>query len=229
MIIGKYLACMLVGYLIGSIPVGYLVSKWVARVDVRKYGSGKTGGTNVLRTAGIKAGLLVVIGDLAKGALAVVIAGLIMGNSYLAVGNFGFGLPLAQVLAAMAAVAGHNWPVFLKFKGGRGVATFFGGLLVLLPMAALFGGEVLLIGAVATRFVSLGSIAGVVGSYAVIVPLTVLNGWPLEYLVYSLVGVLVIVIMHKGNIARLIAGKERRLGEKAEGLKSSPSSKEAGV
>ena len=228
MIIGKYLACMLVGYLIGSIPVGYLVSKWVARVDVRKYGSGKTGGTNVLRTAGVKAGLLVVIGDLAKGALAVVIAGLIMGNSYLAVGNFGFGLPLAQVLAAMAAVAGHNWPIFLRFKGGRGVATFFGGMVVLLPMAALFGGEILLIGAVATRFVSLGSIAGVVGSYAVVVPLTVLNGWPLEYLIYSLVGALVIVIMHKGNIARLIAGKERRLGEKAEGLKPSPS-KEAGV
>lgn len=228
MIFGKYIACILAGYLIGSIPIGYLVSKWVAKVDVRQYGSGMTGGTNVLRTAGIKAGLLVVAGDIAKGALAVVIAGLIMDNSYLAVGNFGFGLPLAQVLAAMAALAGHNWSVFLKFKGGRGVATFFGGLFALLPVAALFGGEILLIGAVATRFVSLGSIAGVVGSYAVIVPLTVLNGWPLEYLVYSLVGVLVVVIMHRGNIARLIAGKERRLGEKAEGLKSSPS-EEVGV
>ncbi|HEY90897.1 MAG TPA: acyl-phosphate glycerol 3-phosphate acyltransferase, partial [Dehalococcoidia bacterium] len=91
MIIGKYLACMLVGYLIGSIPVGYLVGKWLGRVDDRKHGRGKTGGTNVLRTAGIKAGLLVVTGDLAKGVLAVVIAGLIMDNSYLAVGNFGFG------------------------------------------------------------------------------------------------------------------------------------------
>jgi len=228
MIIAKYLACILAGYLIGSIPIGYLVSRWVAKVDVRQYGSGKTGGTNVLRTAGIKAGLLVIAGDLAKGELAVVIAGLIMDNSYLAVGSFGFGLPLAQVLAAMAALIGHNWSVFLKFKGGRGVATFFGGLFALLPMAALFGGEILLIGAVATRFVSLGSIAGVVGSYAVVVPLTVLNGWPLEYLVYSLVGVLVIVIMHRGNIARLISGKERRLGEKADGLKTS-SSEETGV
>jgi len=228
MIVAKYIICMLVGYLLGSIPVGYLVSRRIAKVDVRHHGSGRTGGTNVLRTAGIKAGLVVVAGDLAKGALAVVIAGLIMDNSYLAVGNFGFGLPMAQVLAAMAAVAGHNWPVFLKFKGGRGVATFFGGLFALLPMAALFGGEILLIGAVATRFVSLGSIAGVVGSYAIVVPLTVINGWPIEYLVYSLVGVLVIVIMHKGNIARLIAGKERRLGEKAETLKSSPS-KEVGV
>jgi glycerol-3-phosphate acyltransferase PlsY len=92
-----------------------------------------------------------------------------------------------------------------------------------LPVAALFGGEILLIGAVVTRFASLGSIAGVVGTYAIVVPLTVWNGWPLEYLIYSLIGALVIVIMHRGNIARLIKGKERRLGEKAEDLKPSPS------
>lgn len=226
MIVGKYIACILVGYLMGSIPVGYLVARRAAKVDVRDYGSGSTGMTNVLRTAGTRAAALVVIADLVKGALAVVFAGLIVGNSYLAVGDFGLGMPLGQVLAALAAVAGHNWPVFLKFRGGRGVATFFGGMAAFLPVAALFGGEILLIGAVATRFASLGSIAGVVGSYAVIVPLTVLNGWPLEYLVYGLVGVLVIVIMHRGNIARLLSGKERRLGEKAEELE--PSSSEEG-
>jgi len=216
MIVGKYIVCLLVGYLMGSIPVGYLVAKWRSRLDVRAFGSGKTGTTNVLRTAGVKAAALVVIGDLAKGALAVVFAGLIMDKSYLAVGSLGLGLPLAQVLAALAAVAGHNWSVFLKFRGGRGVATFFGGLFAFLPMAALFGGEILLIGAVTTGFASLGSIAGVIGSYAIVVPLTVFNGWPLEYLVYALVGSLVIVIMHRSNIARLLAGKERRLGESAE-------------
>ena len=228
MIVWQYIACLAVGYLMGSIPIGYLVARWTAKVDVREHGSGKTGMTNVLRTAGMGAAALALVGDLVKGVLAVVLAGLIMGNSYLAVGHFGFGLPLAQVLAAMAAVVGHNWPVFLKFRGGRGVATFFGGMAAFLPVAALFGGEILLIGAVATRFASLGSIAGVVGTYAIVVPLTVLNGWPLEYLVYALVGALVIVIMHRGNIVRLLAGKERRLGEKSERLASSPS-EESGV
>ena len=228
MIIGNYIACILVGYLVGSIPFGYLVARRSARVDVRQYGSGKTGATNVLRTAGLKSAALVVVADLVKGVLAVVLAGLIMGNTYLAVGDFGFGLPLGQVLAALGAVAGHNWPVFLKFRGGRGVATFFGGLFALLPVAAVFGGEILLIGAVTTRFVSLGSIAGVVGTYAIVVPLTVINGWPLEYLVYALIGALVIVVMHRSNIARLIAGKERRLGEKAEQLEPSPSEESGG-
>jgi len=223
MIIAKYVACMALGYLLGSIPFGVLVTRQTGNVDVRRYGSGSTGATNVLRTVGGKAAVLVVVGDLAKGVLAVVFAGMIVGNSYLAVGSFGLGRPLAQVLAALAAVAGHNWSVFLKFRGGRGVATFFGGLVVLLPVAALFGGEILLIGAVTTRFVSLGSIAGVVGTYAIVVPLTVLNGFPIEYLVYALVGVLVIVIMHRRNIARLLSGKERRLGEEAKKIEESPS------
>jgi len=228
MIVWQYIACLAVGYLMGSIPVGYLVSKWMAKVDVRDHGSGKTGTTNVLRTVGTKAAVLVVVGDIVKGVLAVVFAGLIMGKSYLAVGHFGLGLPLGQVMAAMAAVVGHNWPIFLKFRGGRGVATFFGGMAAFLPVAALFGGEILLIGAVVTRFASLGSIAGVVGTYAIVVPLTVLNGWPLEYLVYALIGALFIVVMHRGNIARLLAGKERRIGEKAKELTPSPS-EEGGV
>jgi glycerol-3-phosphate acyltransferase PlsY len=83
-------------------------------------------------------------------------------------------------------------------------------------VAALFGGEVLIIGAGLTRFVSLGSIAGAVGSYAILVPLTILNGFPLEYLLYALVGAVIILVMHRDNIRRLISGKERRLGDKAE-------------
>ena len=96
------------------------------------------------------------------------------------------------------------------------MATFFGGLVALCPVAALFGGEVLIIGAGLTRFVSLGSIAGAVGSYAILVPLTILNGFPLEYLLYALVGAVIILVMHRDNIRRLISGKERKLGDKAE-------------
>ncbi len=223
MIIAKFVAVVVLGYLLGSIPFGMLVGRRQAKVDVRQYGSGKTGATNVLRTAGRKSAALVVVLDVLKGVLAVVFAGLIVGRGYLVVGGFGLGSLVAQVLAALAAVAGHNWSVFLRFHGGRGVATFFGGLIALCPVAALFGGEVLIVGAGLTRFASLGSIAGAVGTYAILVPLTIMNGFPIEYLFYALVGVVVIFVMHRDNIARLLSGKERKLGEKAEKGESPPS------
>ena len=223
MIIAKFVAVVVLGYLLGAIPFGILIAKRQAKVDVRQYGSGKTGATNVLRTAGRKAATLVAALDVSKGVLAVVFAGLIVGRDYLVVGDFGLGMLVAQVLAALAAVAGHNWSVFLGFKGGRGVATFFGGLVALCPVAAIFGGEILIIGAGLTRFASLGSIAGAVGTYAILVPLTIMNGFPIEYLFYALVGTIIILIMHRDNIARLLSGKERKLGGKAEERDSSSS------
>ncbi len=216
MIIAKFVAVVIIGYLLGSIPFGLLISRQRGRVDVRQHGSGKIGATNVLRTAGGKAAVVVVILDLLKGVLAVVFAGLIVGGGYLVVGYFAFGTLVAQVLAALAAIAGHNWSVFLKFRGGRGVATFFGGLVALCPPAALFGGEILIIGAGLTRYVSLGSIAGTVGTYTILVPLTIMNGFPVEYLFYALIGTIIIIVMHRDNIIRLISGKERKLGEKVD-------------
>ena len=215
MIIAMFVGVVILGYLLGSIPFGLLISRRQAKVDVREYGSGKTGATNVLRTAGRKSALLVIVLDILKGVMAVVFAGLIVGSEYLAVGGIGFGSMVAQVLAALAAMVGHNWSVFLKFKGGRGVATFFGGLVALCPPAAILGGEIAIIGAGLTQVASVGSIAGAVGSYAVLVPLTILGGFPVEYLFYALVGAIIILLMHRDNIARLLAGKERRLGEKA--------------
>ena len=223
MMIAEFVAVVIIGYLLGSIPFGYLLTRRQAKVDVREYGSGKTGAANVLRTAGRKSAVLVVILDILKGGLAVVFAGLIVSKGYLVVGGFGLGSLVAQVLAALAAVAGHIWPVFLRFRGGRGVSTFFGGLIALCPPAAIFGGEILIIGAGLTKYVSLASIAGAVGAYAVLVPLTIMNGFPIEYLFYALVGAIIIFVMHRDNIARLISGKERKLGEKAE-KEESPSS-----
>ncbi|MFC1920816.1 glycerol-3-phosphate 1-O-acyltransferase PlsY [Chloroflexota bacterium] len=218
MIAVKFIAVILTGYLLGSIPSGLIVSRWLSKVDIRTFGSGKIGTTNVLRTAGKKAAVLVLLMDMLKGALAVLAAGLIVGRNYLVIGDeFALGLLVAQSLAALAAIAGHNWSVFLKFKGGgRGVATFFGGLVALCPVAALFGGEVFIIGAGLSRFASLGSIAGAVGTYVILVPLTIINGFPLEYLVFALIGTIVIIIMHKDNIMRLITGKERKIGDKAD-------------
>jgi glycerol-3-phosphate acyltransferase PlsY len=189
----------------------------MGKVDVRQYGSGKMGTTNVLRTAGSKAAILVFVLDLLKGVAAVFIAGLIVGRDYLVVGGVHWGVLVAQVIAALAAMAGHNRSVFLKFHGGgRGVATFFGGMAALFPPAALFGGEIFIIGAGLTKFVSLASISAVVSTYAVLIPLTILNRFPIEYLIYALVGSIVIIIVHRDNISRLLAGKERRLGERAK-------------
>ncbi len=213
-LVAKFVAVMIIGYLLGSIPSGVLIGRRFAKVDVREYGSGKIGTTNVLRVAGKKAAAMVVVLDVLKGALAVVFAGLIVGRDYLVWRNFGLGLMSAQVLAALAAMAGHNWSIFLKFRGGRGVATFFGGLIALCPVVALFSGEVVVIGAGLSRFASLASIAGAVGTYTILVPLTILNGFPIEYLLYALAGTIVIIIKHRDNISRLIAGKERKLGEK---------------
>jgi glycerol-3-phosphate acyltransferase PlsY len=222
MMIAKFVAVLIVGYLLGSIPSGYLLTRQQAKVDVREHGSGKIGATNVLRTAGRKSAVLVLVLDLLKGALAVVFAGLIVGEAPLVIGNFGFGTLVAQVLAALAAIVGHNWSVFLRFHGGRGVATFLGGLVALCPPAAIFGGEIIIIGAGLTRYVSLASIAGAVGSYTILIPLTIMNGFPIEYLFYALVGAIIIFVMHRDNIVRLVSGKERKLGEKAE-KKEAPS------
>lgn len=222
MIIAKFAAVIIMGYLLGAIPFGLLIGRRASKVDIRDHGSGKTGATNVLRTAGRKAAATVVVLDLLKGVLAVVFAGLIFSDSYLVVGSFGLGTLVAQVIAALASIAGHNWSVFLGFKGGRGVATFFGGLFALCPPAALFGGEVMILGAGLTRYASLGSIAGTVGAYAILVPLTIFNGFPIEYLSYALIGSILIIVMHRDNIARLMAGKERKLGEKAEEKNSPP-------
>jgi len=216
MIITKFVIVAVVGYLLGSIPFGLLVTKKMAGVDVRNRGSRKLGTTNVLRVAGRKAAAIVFCLDLLKGSLAVIIAGLIFGRGYLVVGNFAWGMLVAQVIAALSAMAGHNWSVFLKFRGGgRGVATFFGGLVVLFPPAALIGGEVFIIGAGLTRFVSLASIAAAVSTYFVFVPLIIINKFPIEYLIYALIGTIAIIVMHRGNINRLLAGKERKLGDKA--------------
>jgi len=224
MIITKFILVILIGYLLGSIPWGVIIGRRFAKVDVREYGSGKMGATNVMRVAGKKAAILVGAMDLSKGAIAVVIAGLLIGREYMVVGNFAVGMLMAQVLAALAAVAGHCWPVFLKFKGGRGVATFIGGMAALCPLAAIFGGEILLIGAGITQFVSLGSIAGAIGTYAILIPLYFFDGFPFEYLIYALIGTLILIIMHRDNIVRLVSGTERKIGQKAEAFRQQTSS-----
>ncbi|MBI2848308.1 MAG: glycerol-3-phosphate 1-O-acyltransferase PlsY [Chloroflexi bacterium] len=228
MIIAKVIMAMVLGYMIGSIPFGVLIGKHFAKVDVRSHGSGKMGATNVMRVAGKKAGALVFFLDLSKGTLAVAVAWLVLlGSPWVVVGSVDWWLVrVTPVLAALAAMAGHTWPVFLKFRGGRGVATFFGGLVALCPPAAILGGQVTLLGAGLTRFVSLGSIAGAIASYAILIPLTIINGFPIEYLAYAFFGTVAIILTHRDNIARLLAGTERRVGERIPTGKAPPEERE---
>jgi acyl phosphate:glycerol-3-phosphate acyltransferase len=212
-------ATTVIGYLLGSIPFGLFVAKIFAKKDVREIGSGKIGMTNVMRAAGKKAAAVSLVLDIGKGAAAVGIAWLIFWNKRDMVGIF-TPIESAQVLAALAALAGHVWPVFLKFKGGRGVATFFGALAALYWPAAIIGGLGVLLLGFRSKYMSLGSIIGSVLAFILIMSLNVLKinflgPYPaFEYVVYAMVGAVFIYVMHRDNISRLLAGTERKIGDK---------------
>ena len=200
-------AAAAVGYLLGSIPVGLLVG-WLAGKDVRHEGSGNIGFTNVLRVCGLAWGLPVLLLDLAKGfAPAFWIAPALVDRS----GTF------AAVLAGLAAILGHNFPVWLRFRGGKGVATSAGAVLALMPEA--FGVALVtwagMVGL--TRYVSVGSMSAGVAlliAHLVLSP-TPFGGNDLPLTVLAVVLCGLVVVRHKGNIQRLRAGTENRIGASA--------------
>ncbi|MSQ09841.1 MAG: glycerol-3-phosphate 1-O-acyltransferase [Dehalococcoidia bacterium] len=195
-----YAGVIAVAYLLGALPTGYLLGRISKGVDVRTYGSGSTGATNVMRVLGKTAAALVFVGDFGKGVLAV-----------WAPAALGLG-PLAQALAGLAMLLGHNWPVFLVFKGGRGVASGVGGLFVVLPLAATAVALSALATMALTRYVSLGSMVGLVVALPCALATVLLSGAPVEYLVYVIPGSVLIVARHSGNIQRLLEGTEAKLG-----------------
>lgn len=211
--IPQFIAVVLIGYLLGSIPFGLIISKLKTGVDIRQHGSGKTGATNVMRTAGTKLGMLTIVLDVAKAAVAVLVATVIIrGSGTVTIGTMSIHwMHIAQVSAGMAAVAGHNWPVFAKFKGGRGVTAYFGTLFAIYPPVGIFGAQVLAIAALRSRHMSLGSVLGASAALFVMIPLTIVYSFPPIYLAYCSAVVAMIVIQHADNIRRLRQGTERRL------------------
>jgi acyl phosphate:glycerol-3-phosphate acyltransferase len=196
----------LVGYLVGSISSGYIVGRIYRNVDLRNVGSGSTGATNTFRTLGTGAGLLVAIFDILKGSLAVVFAQLVFPG--------GPGRPLAEAIAAVAAVSGHCWPVTLRGRGGRGVATGFGALLFVATPAWASAVAFFAIALALTRMVSVSSLASVVGAlvgYLVFCATGWLqfNWWTLAFIV---IAGTVVFIRHKANIERIVRGVEPRVG-----------------
>ena len=208
---------VVLGYLLGSIPFGFLATRRTKGVDVRDYGSGKIGATNVIRTGGSVVGVVTLGADLAKGALAVFLGGIMLGNITGNVGGMVVDGQDAEVASGIAAIAGHVWPIYIGFRGGRGVATFIGGLLALhWPTALICGVGIILGVAFTTRYFSLGSLIGALSSVAIMALLVWVWDQPVEYLIYATVGAAIIIWQHRDNIKRLREGKERKIGEKAE-------------
>jgi glycerol-3-phosphate acyltransferase PlsY len=202
------LALIVVGYLIGAIPFGVLAGRLAGGVDLREHGSRRTGATNTLRTLGWRWGAVVLLLDLAKGAVAVLLARALYGA-----GPTGSPEWVAAA-AGVAAVIGHNWSIFIGLRGGRGVATSAGGLLFLSPLTLLVVVPLVVLVVWRSRYVSLGSLVAAVAAPLITAALAYSGavGWAAAG--YALACGALIVIAHGDNVARLRAGTERRLGER---------------
>jgi glycerol-3-phosphate acyltransferase PlsY len=201
------LLVIIIAYLLGSIPFGYLIVRRRVGDDIRQSGSGGTGATNVSRRAGKAAGALTLVLDALKGSAAIIIAHGLLRN---AASPAMFGWLIAA--AAIATIAGHIFPVWLGFRGGKGVATGVGVFLVMTPVAVLCAGVVFLVVVLLTRYVSLGSIIA-----ALTIPLFVWlqslwAGPDLSVLAAAIAGALLIVFAHRANIGRLVNGTESKFG-----------------
>jgi acyl phosphate:glycerol-3-phosphate acyltransferase len=204
----------LLGYLLGAIPFGLIIGRLTRGIDLREVGSHRTGATNALRTLGLRWAALVLVLDVAKGVAAVLLARALFADDPL--------VEWAAAVAGFAAIVGHNWSVFIRFTGGRGVATSAGAMgamsiwtiLVLAPIV---------IGVIwRTRYVSLGSITG-----SLLAPVVTAIFWMFDLasvpaIAYALASGLLVTAAHADNIARLRAGTERKVGQKAEVASDGP-------
>lgn len=207
--LGRYLGTALAGYLLGSIPSGVVAARVFGNSDPRQFGSGKTGATNILRTVGPGAAAMVAATDILKGVAPVLLARYVIFPGEL----------WAETLAGIAAMAGHNYSVFIGFKGGRGVATGGGVIIAMQPLAAAVGAIGFIVPVVLTRYVSLGSmIAGATCAVTDAVLVAAPKSFPFhdsyQHLVFMTLGAAFVVFSHRDNIQRLANGTERKLGEK---------------
>ncbi|MCX6358061.1 MAG: glycerol-3-phosphate 1-O-acyltransferase PlsY [Candidatus Aureabacteria bacterium] len=203
MIAVRLLGVGVIAYLIGSIPTAYLVGRLVKGLDIRSYGSGNVGATNVMRVLGTGPGLITLGIDALKGFVVVrwIVAALCAHSAH---------FPLWQIFGVIMVVVGHNWMIFLGFKGGKGVATTAGAFLAMSPPATLSAIAVWAAAVACTRYVSLGSILA-----GIALPLFMfLFHQPLPYVWFALFLTVALIYKHRGNIQRLLAGTERKIGER---------------
>ncbi|MAR53075.1 MAG: acyl-phosphate glycerol 3-phosphate acyltransferase [Propionibacteriaceae bacterium] len=189
--------CLLLGYLLGSIPSGWLAGRWLKGIDLRELGSGSTGATNVLRQVGKGPALTVFVIDVGKGAIAVLLARALGASNWI------------QVLAGLTALAGHIWPVWLNFKGGKAVATGFGMFLGLAWPVGLASFGVFLATLWLFRIVSLSSVVA-----AISLPLLmILLSDSKAYLLIALVAMGLVLWRHRSNLSRILEGSEPKIGQ----------------
>lgn len=191
----EYLVTLLASYLIGSIPNGLIIGKSFCGIDIRNFGSKNIGATNAFRVLGPKPAALVLLADIAKGIIGVYLGEMLVGTS------------MGGLVGGIAAMAGHNWPIFLKFQGGRGVATGLGVIAVLVPKVTVIVFLVWLVIVLTTRYVSLGSIVA-----AFLVPVCM---WffkaEFEIFCFGLLAAAFVIYRHRPNIGRLLKGEELKI------------------
>jgi len=192
----NYIIVVVISYLIGNLSFAYILGKLLVKKDVRDYGSGNSGATNAIRAFGAKIGVMAFVGDVLKGIVAVLIGKMLCDE-------------MGGYLAGVFVIIGHNWPVFLQFKGGKGVATTAGVMLIISPFVCFI---CLIIGLTIvffTRMVSLGSIIGM--SLAPIVILIFVRPFNIQLFIFCLFVVSMSIYRHKENIKRILNGKENKL------------------
>ena len=192
------------GYLLGSLPVGLVVGRLARGVDVREYGSGKTGFTNTLRVVGLRRSLPVFVGDFGKG-LAAALLPLTYTDD-----------PWARAAGGLAAIVGHVWPVFAGFRGGRGVLTGAGVLVAMNPLAVAAIAPVAIAVMAVTRYMSVTSITACTAAAVLFPALAAAGLQPWPYAVTAVAGALLIIVLHRANIARLRSGVEPKIGRGGE-------------
>jgi len=183
-------------YLIGSIPFAFLLARRWSAADLRQVGSGNLGAANVMRASGVTAGVLVAILDITKGAASVMLAARLSGNA------------AAPAAAGLAAIVGHIYPVWLRFRGGKGVATACGVFSVLTPLAIPPALAIFLVTVALTKYISLGSLLATIA----LPPLAYAMGSPAPAVIAASAAAVIIIFRHRSNLARLRTGTERRLG-----------------
>ena len=191
----KNLFAILICYFVGSIPFGVLLGLRYRKSDVRNFGSGNIGTTNMLRTYGPSLGIPTFILDFGKGVFAYYLGVWMMLS------------PFVAMLCGFAVVAGHNWSIFLKFKGGKGVATTYGFVAMVSPFSFLIGFGVFLIISIFTRLLSLGSL---IGSLVVVIMTFVFKS-NLNFIILNIIFTVLLFIRHRENIKRLLSGKENKI------------------
>jgi glycerol-3-phosphate acyltransferase PlsY len=202
--------CFVAAYVIGAVPFAYIAGKALKGVDIRDYGSGNVGATNVLRTLGKGPGIAVLLLDMAKGTVAVTLVPL----AFLRVNGADFPVSdeLLRAICGVVAIVGHIWTVFLRFRGGKGVATTVGVFFGLTWVSMLISIGVFVVVVYLTRYISLGSI--LLGVSLLVANLLLRS--PVEYVILSGAVLLLVIYTHGSNIRRLMRGTENKLGKKAQ-------------